>query len=912
MQAHWVGDRLQADGIDCQTVVVDREDTLRDALAEGVFDLVICDYRLPDYDGLSALRLVREHRPGLPVIMMSSEGHEELVAECFRAGATDYVLKSHPARFAPTVRRALDTAREHAEREELLVRLTKLGSQVPGVLFQARLRPDQSFHLPFVGERLRDLFGLEPTELRSDVTPFLKCLLPEEVEGFRASLRESARELQPWQHQCRWRHTDGSVRWLEGTARPEREPDGSVLWHGFLTEITDRKELEANLEEMRDRALESSRLKSEFLANMSHEIRTPMNGILGMTNLLLKGELQDPQREMGEVIRRSGESLLVIINEILDFSKIEAGRFKVDREPFGLGEMIEDTCALLDATARQKDLQLTCELDPHVQGEFIGDGPRIRQVLTNLVGNAIKFTERGEVLVSVGVVCAEGGCETVRIEVQDSGVGIPREVQAKLFQPFTQADGSTTRRFGGTGLGLAISLRLVELMGGVIDFDSEEGEGSTFWFEIPLVRSRGLRFGERNEAAAPVRTLVVAADADRRRSLLARLLEVGVRGDEATSAEGAVHRLSAAREGLDDGVFEAVFMLDDLTGVDARELAAIIRADPAYAKVGLALIGSESPEATEPFAWIWPEAVERDALRRVFKDITAARATSLTVRGRRKPSAPAARPPAPVRPLHLLVVEDNHENQIVARMLLDWLGHDVEVVGDGEQALARLREQTFDAVLMDCHMPVLDGFGATRRIRSGEEPGIHPGVPIIALTANAMERDRERCLAAGMSDYIAKPIDPEELTAVFARCGLTPVEPADDVAPVGEPACLATLDWDPQPVRLFEEMATRDGESLALTMVNLFLRDAPGRFDELDRCLAEQDGDRLVMLSHKLAGSAANIGALVIREALREVENLAADHSWSGIPDEIARARDSWLRLEVVLADYVLSRTHAA
>ncbi len=924
MQARWVGDRLSADGIDCLTVTVDREAPLRRALTEDVYDLAICDYRLPDYNGLDALKLIRALRPGLPVIVMSSEGHEDLVAECFRAGATDYVLKSRPARFAPTVRRALQTAREHSEREELMARLGKLGSQVPGILFQARLRPDGALAFPFAGERLRDLFAIDPSAVRTDMAPFLDRLLPEDVEGFRGSLRESASQLKPWKHECRWRHSDGSVHWLEGTATPEREPAGGVLWHGFLTDITARKELEANLADMRDRALESSRLKSEFLANMSHEIRTPMNGIIGMTNLLLKGELSGSQREMGDVIRRSGESLLAIINEILDFSKIESGRFKMDREPFGLGGMIEDTCALLDATARQKDLQLTCELDPQVHGEFIGDGPRIRQVLTNLVGNAIKFTQAGEVLVSAGIVCTDGGCETVRIEVHDSGVGIPREAQAKLFQPFTQADGSTTRRFGGTGLGLAISLRLVELMGGVIDFDSREGEGSTFWFEIPLMRSET---GKQRPAVArlsDVRTLVVAADGDRRRSLLARLLELGIRGEEATSAEGAVHRLTAAREGLDDGLFQCVLMLDDLKGVDAPELAAIIRADGAYQGVRLALVGARVESDPGPFNWVWPEAVEREALREALQLIASSRPASGAGErqrtGRSAVSVPA-RPPAPLRPLRLLVVEDNLENQIVARMLLDWLGHEVEVAENGERALEKLRQTDYDVVLMDCHMPVLDGFSTTRRIRAGQEPGVSPSLPIIALTANALSADRERCLQAGMSDYIAKPIDPDALNAAFARCGLSG-EAATSRAAGARPDGIAdaasvdrllrTPDWDPQPVRVFEEMATRDGESLAITMVNLFLKETEERLGEVERCFSVRDADQLEMVAHKLAGSAANVGAFLIRDAMREIENYAADHGWEGIPGELQRARESWLRLGPQLTDYVVTRSSAA
>ena len=911
MQARWVGDCLAADGIECLTVVVDREQPLRRALAEDTYDLAICDYRLPAYDGLQALKLVRQSCPGLPIIFMTSEGSEELVAQCFRAGATDYVLKTRPARFAPTVRRALQTAREHAEREELMARLGKLGAQVPGVLFQARMRPDGGMAFPFAGERIQDLFDVSPAQVRDNMTAFLARLLPEDVEAFEHSLRRSAQTLSPWKHESRWRARDGSVHWLEATATPEREPAGGVLWHGILTEITARKELEANLADMRDRALEASRLKSEFLANMSHEIRTPMNGIIGMTSLLLKGELSQPQREMGEVICRSGESLMVIINEILDFSKIEAGRFRIDPQPFSLAEMIKDTCALLEVPARQKGIALTCDLDPQVHQEFVGDGPRIRQVLTNLLGNAIKFTERGEVYVNAGIVVSGRDSETVRIEVHDSGVGIPREAHAKLFQPFTQADGSTTRRFGGTGLGLAISLRLVELMGGVIDFKSVAGEGSTFWFEIPLVRRAPPLPRGGDQRFAHVRTLVVAADDDRRRSLLARLRELGIRGEEATSASGAVHRLTAAREGLDDARFSCVLILDDLTGIDAAELAALIRADHAYQGLSLGLLGARDQTATDRFNWVWPESVGPRRLGESLREIAPVARPS---EGRsRSLLAVPARAAAPRRRLRILAVEDNHENQIVARRLIDWMGHDVEIAENGLVALERLRDGAFDAVLMDCHMPLLDGFVATRRIRAGEVPGVDRSLPIIALTANALAADRERCLQAGMTDYVSKPIDPDALTAAFERCGLAVPEESHPPEREGRPFdAWSNPDWDPQPVRVFESMETRAGESLALTMVNLFLQETAQRLADVERCFEQRDADQLEHVAHKLAGAAANVGALVLREALREGENYAADHRWEHIPGEIARARDSWLRLEPQLADYVVTRTPAA
>ena len=629
---------------------------------------------------------------------------------------------------------------------------------------------DEKHRFCFFSDNFEQVYGLHPAQVLGRSRRELlerDPLNPPQVIAAHLALLDARQPFKNFEY--RIRSNDGVVRWISVSGIPHVDGEGRFAgYRGTGTIITARKEAEAQLIEAREAALAASRAKSEFLATMSHEIRTPMNGVIGMTGLLLDTRLEVEQREFAETIRHSAEALLTIINDILDFSKIEAGKLELEHIDFDLRGMLDEVADLLAFRAHEKKLEFVLHVEPDVPAGVRGDPGRLRQVLINLGGNAVKFTPSGEVSLHVALEPARGNDAQLRFELRDTGIGIPANKLGSLFSPFTQVDASTTRRYGGTGLGLSICKRLVELMGGEIGAFSREGEGSTFWFAV------GLPHAELEAAAAQPRgvlngrrVLVVDDNPTNRRLLQVLLRDWGGEPLLAESGPAALALLeaeAAAHRHIDLALLDM-----QMPDMDGDALGRVMLGHPDWRDLPLVMLTSVGVGRSAQrfldmgFAAYLAKPVKAAKLRGTLEAVLGL-----------KVGSEIAVTPAPAferigEGLRILVVEDNPVNQQVAVRLVERLGHRTEVAANGIEALAALRARPFDLVLMDCQMPEMDGFEATRRLRDPAGGARDAAIPVIALTANAMAEDRQRCLDVGMNDYLTKPIKPDALTQAIAR-----------------------------------------------------------------------------------------------------------------------------------------------
>ncbi len=743
---------------------------------------------------------------------------------------------------------------------------------------------------------------------------------------------------------------DGRVTWVSSTKMPLTDKDGKMIGtFGFSRDITASKEAEVMLRKQAAELIAAKELaeaanvsKSEFLANMSHEIRTPMNGVLGMTNLLLDTELSREQRLFTETARNSAEALLAIINEILDFSKIEAGKMEVEMLDFNLRAVVEELNDLLAVKPQEKGLEYVCLIDPEVPSLLQGDPGRLRQILTNLIGNAIKFTQQGEVVLHVKVDKEMQNGVKLRFVVRDTGIGIPAEKLQSLFEPFTQVDASTTRRYGGTGLGLTIAKRLCELMGGELEVDSAPGMGTTFQFTV-LFDKQADQSAKDMELPEDIRgkRMLIVDDNSTNRLMLKKLLAAWhCHYNEASDARMAVRML---REAAEKNEPYHIAILDmQMPEIDGMTLGKIIKRDPQILRTHLLMMTSMTMQGDISrleeigFAAYLTKPVKQSKLYDCLTTLINRKADKDDAKSQAIITQYSATNVAK-RKLRILLAEDNATNQLLALKLLEKLGYRVDAVGNGKEAVKALEMIAYDLVLMDVQMPEMDGFEATRCIRDENSAVRDHKVPVIAMTAHALNGDRERCLAMGMDDYLSKPVQASEMDGVLKKWLRRSRSYAEARANVNAAGALAqaaaaltagtagqadvvvhahgngnangkaSTDALPlfdiqRPLELLE-----GDRSILSEVLKVFLVDAPGRIAELRNALEQGDATATRRQAHALKGAAGSVGALSLQALAAQAERAAEAQDLPRAAMLLPNVETQFNELRVVLSEHCKS-----
>lgn len=759
--------------------------------------------------------------------------------------------------------------------KEASSRLRDVTENIPVAVFQSHLSTDGHISFPFCSPALEKICGVRPDEIKTDASEALNRVDRADAQALTDVIAQSATTGEPWSLDFRIRHrVSKEIVWVHGEAQPRPATDGGTLWNGYLVDISDVKRVSEELLRAKEGAEAANRAKSEFLANMSHEIRTPMNGVIGMTDLALDTPLNDEQHEYLSIIKSSSEALLKVINDILDFSKIEAGKLEIERIAFHLGRTIGQTLKAQAVRAHAKGLELICDIAPDVPMAVMGDPGRLRQILMNLVGNAVKFTERGEVVVRVSLENTTRGCNRVRFSVSDTGIGIPTAKLGSIFDAFSQEDSSITRRYGGTGLGLSISARLVEALGGRIDVASELGKGSQFQFCLPL--DNDPKGGDLTPSAGEIQGLRVLIADDHRTNRLVLTNTLAALGATVHAVASGVEALAWLQgEGQQRAPCDLVLMDARMPELNGFDTAQRLRELPHCADLTMVMLSSAGLQGDAKrsrdvgFSAYLSKPFTREELIQVI----------LRARGEQPGSGEHFVTRHAIQDeqtgMNVLLVEDHVVNQKLALTWLHRWGHHVSLAVNGQEALDQLAQKRFDVILMDMMMPVMDGLEATRRFRAQE---VGHRTPIIAMTANAMQGNRDLCVEAGMDDYISKPIKPEELQSLLLRHSrphsgevLASTEPQEALIDT-----VSDFDYD-------RALAGADTEMVEI-ITDTFMEQWPVDLQKMIQGLSQKDLASVGRVSHALKGTLAMFGAMPAADLARQVETDCAD----GVADTLS------------------------